>query len=91
VPFASFTAKLTISPMLPATGSTRSMRRSRWRHAERVERAHQRPQREASITKTGTNAYTFQASANPNLTRTKDPATVTLIIGNDTDTTTARF
>jgi hypothetical protein len=45
----------------------------------------------ASITQTGANAYTFQASANPNLSRTKNPATVTLIIGNDTGTTTARF
>jgi antibiotic biosynthesis monooxygenase (ABM) superfamily enzyme len=45
----------------------------------------------ASITQTSANAYTFQASANPNLSRTKDPATVTLIIGNDTGTTTVRF
>ena len=45
----------------------------------------------ASITQTGANAYTFQASANPNLSRTKNPATVTLIIGSDTGTTTARF
>jgi hypothetical protein len=45
----------------------------------------------ASITQTRANAYTLQASANPNLSRTKDPATVTLIIGNDTGTTTTRF
>jgi hypothetical protein len=45
----------------------------------------------ATITQTGTNAYTFQATADANLLKTKDPATVTLIIGNDTGTTTARF
>jgi hypothetical protein len=35
--------------------------------------------------------YTFQATANANLSRTKSPAAVTVIIGNDTGTTTARF
>jgi hypothetical protein len=45
----------------------------------------------ASITHTGGKAYTFDATANANLIRTKNPATVTLTIGNDTGTTTARF
>jgi poly(3-hydroxybutyrate) depolymerase len=45
----------------------------------------------ATITQTGSKAYTFQATANANLSKTKSPATVTLAIGNDTATTTARF
>jgi hypothetical protein len=45
----------------------------------------------ASITQTGSKTYTFQATANANLSKTKNPATVTLTIGNDTGTTTARF
>jgi YVTN family beta-propeller protein len=45
----------------------------------------------ATITQTGSKAYTFQATANANLSKTKSPATVTLAIGNDTGTTTARF
>ncbi len=45
----------------------------------------------ATIIQIGRNSYTFQASANPNLIRTKDPAIVTLIIGNDDGTTTVRF
>jgi YVTN family beta-propeller protein len=45
----------------------------------------------AKITQTAGKAYTFQATANANLSRTKSPATVTLAIGNDTGTTTARF
>ncbi len=35
--------------------------------------------------------YTFQAAANVNLAKTKSPVPVTLTIGNDTGTTTARF
>ena len=45
----------------------------------------------ATITRAGPNTYTFQASANPNLIRTKDPATVMLAIGNDAGTTKVRF
>jgi YVTN family beta-propeller protein len=45
----------------------------------------------ATITQTGGKAYTFQAAANANLSKTKSPAAVTLAIGNDTGTTTARF
>jgi hypothetical protein len=45
----------------------------------------------ASITHTGGNAYTFDATANANLSRTKNPVTVTLTIGNDTGTTSVRF
>jgi hypothetical protein len=38
------------------------------------------------------NAYTFQATAqNINLVGTKNPATVTLTIGDDTGTTRVRF
>ncbi len=39
----------------------------------------------------GGKEYTFQAAANVNLAKTKSPAPVTLTIGNDTGTTTARF
>jgi YVTN family beta-propeller protein len=45
----------------------------------------------AKITHTGGKAYTFQATANANLLKTKNPTTVTLTIGNDTGTTTVRF
>jgi len=45
----------------------------------------------AKITHTRGKAYTFDATANANLLKTKNPATVTLTIGNDTGTTTARF
>jgi YVTN family beta-propeller protein len=45
----------------------------------------------ATITQTGSKEYTFQATANANLSKTKSPATVTLAMGNDTGTTTARF
>jgi hypothetical protein len=45
----------------------------------------------ASITHTAGKAYTFDATANANLIKTKSPTTVTLTIGNDTGTTTARF
>jgi hypothetical protein len=46
----------------------------------------------ASIVQTGPDSYTFKATGNPNLSKTKpDPATVTLTIGNDSGTTTARF
>jgi hypothetical protein len=45
----------------------------------------------ATITQTGSKSYTFDATANANLLKTKNPATVTLTIGNDTGTTTARF
>jgi hypothetical protein len=45
----------------------------------------------ASITRTGSKAYTFDATANANLGRMKSPTTGTLSIGNDTGTTTARF
>jgi YVTN family beta-propeller protein len=45
----------------------------------------------AKITHTGGKSYTFDATANANLSRMKSPATVTLTIGNDTGTTTARF
>jgi YVTN family beta-propeller protein len=43
----------------------------------------------AKITHTSRKSYTFDATANANLLRTKP--TVTLTIGNDTGTTTARF
>jgi YVTN family beta-propeller protein len=46
---------------------------------------------DASITHTGGKAYTFDATANANLSRTKNPATVTLTIGNNTGTTSVRF
>jgi hypothetical protein len=45
----------------------------------------------AKITQTGGKSYTFQATANANLSKTKSPTTVTLIIGNDTGTTMVRF
>ena len=45
----------------------------------------------ATITQTCSKAYTFQATANANLSKTKSPATVTLAIGNDTGTTSVRF
>jgi poly(3-hydroxybutyrate) depolymerase len=45
----------------------------------------------ASITQTGSKTYSFQATANANLSKTKNPAIVTLTIGNDTGTTTAPF
>jgi len=45
----------------------------------------------AKITHTRGKSYTFDATANANLLKTKNPATVTLTIGNDTGTTTARF
>jgi hypothetical protein len=45
-----------------------------------------------SIVQTGPDSFTFKASGNPNLIKTKpNPATVTLTIGNDTGTTSARF
>ena len=37
----------------------------------------------AKITNTGGKSYTFDATANANLSKTKSPATVTLTIGND--------
>jgi hypothetical protein len=43
-----------------------------------------------SITQSGS-TYTFQATANANLSKLKNPATVTLTIGNDTGTATVRF
>jgi hypothetical protein len=45
----------------------------------------------AKITHTSGKSYTFDATANANLLKTKNPATVTLTIGNDTGNTTARF
>ena len=45
----------------------------------------------AKIAHTGGKSYTFDATANANLSRTKSPTTVTLTIGNDTGTTTAPF
>ena len=45
----------------------------------------------AKITHTSGKSYTFDVTANANLLKTKNPATVTLTIGNDTGTTTARF
>jgi hypothetical protein len=46
----------------------------------------------ASIVQTGPDSFTFKASGNPNLSKTKpNPATVTLTIGNDTGTTSVRF
>jgi YVTN family beta-propeller protein len=45
----------------------------------------------AKITHTSGKSYTFDATANADLSKTKSPATVTLTIGNDTGTTTARF
>ena len=46
----------------------------------------------ASIVQTGPTSYTFKATGNPNLSKTRpDPATVTLTIGNDTGTTSVRF
>jgi hypothetical protein len=45
-----------------------------------------------SIVQTGPDSFTFKASGNPNLIKTKpNPATVTLTIGNDTGTTSVRF
>jgi hypothetical protein len=45
-----------------------------------------------SIVQTGPNSFTFKAKGNPNLSKTKPrPANVTLTIGNDSGTTTARF
>jgi YVTN family beta-propeller protein len=45
----------------------------------------------AKITHTSGKSYIFDAIANANLLKTKNPATVMLTIGNDTGTTTARF
>ena len=45
----------------------------------------------AKIAHTSGKSYTFDATANANLSRTKSPATVMLAIANDTGTTTARF
>ena len=45
----------------------------------------------ASIIQTGAKTYTFDATANANLSKTKNPTTVTLTIGNNRGTTTARF
>jgi YVTN family beta-propeller protein len=45
----------------------------------------------ASITHTAGKAYTFDATANANLSKTKSPTMVTLTIGNDIATTTVRF
>jgi hypothetical protein len=45
----------------------------------------------AMIADTGGQSYTFDATANANLSRTKSPAPVTLTIGNHTGTTTAQF
>jgi YVTN family beta-propeller protein len=45
----------------------------------------------AKITHTSGKSYTFDATANANLLKTKSPAPVTLTIGNDTGMTTARF
>jgi hypothetical protein len=45
----------------------------------------------AKITNTGGRSYTFDATANANLGKMKSLTTVTLTIGNDTGTTTARF
>jgi hypothetical protein len=46
----------------------------------------------ASIVQTGPDTFTFKASGNPNLSKTKpDPATVILTIGNDSGTTSVRF
>jgi hypothetical protein len=45
-----------------------------------------------SIVQTGPDSYTFKAKGNPNLSKTKPrPANVTLTIGNDSGTTTAKF
>jgi hypothetical protein len=46
----------------------------------------------ATIVQTGASSYTLKATGNPNLSKTRpNPATVTLTIGNDSGTTTARF
>jgi hypothetical protein len=45
----------------------------------------------ASLVQTGPNSYTFNGTANPNLVKTKNPATVTLMIGNDAGTASVRF
>ena len=45
----------------------------------------------ASITQTGNTSYTFQMTANANLSRMKNPTTVTLTIGNNAGTTSVRF
>jgi hypothetical protein len=44
----------------------------------------------AKIAHTDGQSYTFDATATANLSRTKSPTRVTLTIGNDTGTTTAR-
>jgi hypothetical protein len=45
----------------------------------------------AKITNTGGKSYTFDATANTNLSKMTSPTTVTLTIGNDTGTTAVRF
>lgn len=45
----------------------------------------------AKITDIGGKSYTFDATANANLSKMKSPTTVTLTIGDDTGTTTVRF
>jgi hypothetical protein len=45
----------------------------------------------ASITHKSGKSYTFDATANVNLIKTKSPVTISLTIGNNTGTTTARF
>jgi hypothetical protein len=45
----------------------------------------------ASLVQTGPSSYTFHGTANPNLVKTKNPATVTLMIGNDAGTASVRF
>ncbi len=45
----------------------------------------------ATLVQTGPSSYTFHGTANPNLVKTKNPATVTLMIGNDAGTATVRF
>jgi hypothetical protein len=45
----------------------------------------------ATLVQTGPNSYTFHGTANPNLVKTKNPATVTLMIGNDAGTASVRF